>query len=103
MPSSSTESREVLNSIITSVTQLDRDALRRLDPERLSAQFDARLELEDYFHSLWEHLKACGEHPAIRTEYQPLAAVLDLLTGLSENAMFADCVKQQDLHRLLQR
>ncbi|MFE5585970.1 hypothetical protein [Kitasatospora sp. NPDC056531] len=103
MPSSSTESREVLNSIINSVTQLDRDALRRLDPERLSAQFDARLELEDYFHALWEHLKASGERPAIRAEYQPLAAVLDLLTGLSENAMFADCAKQRDLHHLLQR
>ncbi|MFI9365187.1 hypothetical protein ACIG5E_29665 [Kitasatospora sp. NPDC053057] len=103
MPSSSIESREIVNSVINSVTQLDRDALRRLDPERLSAQFDARLELEDYFHALWEHLKACGERPATRTEYQPLAAVIDLLTGLSENAMFVDSVKQRDLHGLLQR
>ncbi|MGW2372975.1 hypothetical protein [Kitasatospora sp. NPDC001683] len=103
MPSSNTESREVVNGIINSVTQLDRDALRRLDPEKLSAQFDARLELEDYFHALWEYLKACGERPATRGEYQPLAAILDLLTGLSENVMFVDCVMQRDLFGELQR
>ncbi|MFJ2868326.1 hypothetical protein [Kitasatospora sp. NPDC087314] len=99
MPSSSTESREIVNSVINSVARLDCEALRRLDPERLSAQFNARLELEDYFHALWEHLKECGERPAVRTEYQPLAAVLDLLAGLSENAMLADGVMQQDLFR----
>ncbi|MBD0688829.1 hypothetical protein [Streptomyces sp. CBMA123] len=99
MSSSGIESREIVNSVINSVARLDRDGLRRLDSEGLSAQFNARLELEDYFHALWEHLKECGERPAVRTEYQPLAAVLDLLASLSENAMFADGVTQQDLFR----
>ncbi|MFF7994809.1 hypothetical protein ACFZDG_34190 [Kitasatospora xanthocidica] len=103
MSSSGIESREIVNSVINSVARLDRAGLRRLDSEGLSAQFNARLELEGYFHVLWEHLKECGEHPATRTEYQPLAAVLDLLAGLSENVMFADGVTQQDLFRQPQR
>ncbi|MFD8708589.1 hypothetical protein ACFV1W_39435 [Kitasatospora sp. NPDC059648] len=99
MSSSRRVSREVVQSIIDAVAQLDRDALRRLDPEGLSAQFDARFELEDYFHAMWEHLTACGERPAVRVEYQPLAALLDLLTGLSENVMFVDSVVHKDVLR----
>ncbi|WP_371484000.1 hypothetical protein [Kitasatospora sp. NBC_00315] len=73
-------------TIAEAVEELDRAGLGRLDAAALDAQFQAREALLDHVRGIWEALKADGENPAARPEYQPLAALLDILTSLGEHA-----------------
>ncbi|WP_344469496.1 hypothetical protein [Kitasatospora kazusensis] len=82
--------RRAALTIAQEVEELDRAALRGLGPEAFDVQYEARAALIDHVRSIWDALKARGVNPAVRPEYQPLAALQDLLTALGDHAAHTD-------------
>lgn len=72
--------------IAEAVETLDRARLGLLDQAAYDAQFQAREALLQHVRGIWDTLKSQGVSPAVRPEYQPLAALLDILTSLGEHA-----------------
>ncbi|MFC9329996.1 hypothetical protein [Kitasatospora sp. NPDC057015] len=73
-------------AIAEAVESLDRQKLKALGPDAFEAQFQAREALLEHVREIWDDLKARGLSPAVRSEYQPVAALLDILTALGEHA-----------------
>ncbi|AUG75094.1 hypothetical protein CFP65_0110 [Kitasatospora sp. MMS16-BH015] len=86
MPTAEPHVRHAALAIADAVERLDRPALARLGAEATRAQLLARETLHDYLELLWETLKLQGQRPAVRPEYQPLAALLDVLGSLRDSA-----------------
>ncbi|WP_441248015.1 hypothetical protein [Kitasatospora sp. McL0602] len=81
--------RHAALTIADAVERLDRATLARLGADATNAQLLARETLHDYLEQIWDTLKLQGQRPAVRPEYQPLAALLDVLASLRESAHHA--------------
>ncbi|MER5642118.1 hypothetical protein ABT095_34915 [Kitasatospora sp. NPDC002227] len=86
MPTGEPHVRHAALLIADAVERLDRPALTRLGAEAARAQLAARELLHDHLEQLWEALKQQGVRPAVRPEYQPLAALIDVLGSLRDSA-----------------
>ena len=89
MPEAEPNIRHAALTIAEVVERLDRDALARLGPDAAEAQLAARATLHDHLEQIWDTLKLQGHRPAVRPEYQPLAALLDVLMSLRDTAHHA--------------
>lgn len=69
--------------LIDDWTAHDRRGLAGLTEQQRAAQHAARRALYDYVDGLWEGAKAAGLDPAVRPEWQAVAAVRDLATHLA--------------------
>ncbi|MDH6577420.1 hypothetical protein [Kitasatospora sp. MAP5-34] len=86
MPEAEPNIRHAALTIADAVEHLDRATLAGLEPDAAEAQLLARTTLHEHLEQIWDTLKSQGHRPAVRAEYQPLAALLDVLVSLRDNA-----------------
>lgn len=68
----------------------DARGLTRLSPEEHRRQHEARWALYAYIDEIWEDAKQQGLNPAMRPEWQAVAAIRDLASFLASAARDVD-------------